>query len=199
VRFDAGGREPDVDLTNNSLSLGVERQADLGLTLASSAATVAQDQAVTLILTVTNGDFSPAEDVQVSVQLPASLQLSGVSPSTTQCAGFGSTPGGNLTCSVGALARHSSSEIRITATARQAGGAVVTASATSMSFDPLPDNNSASTTINVTAPPALSGGGGGGGGSLTWAFLLLLVGFALERARRRSEADPMLFDKLGLP
>ncbi len=40
VRFDAGGRELDMDLTNNSLSLHVERQVDLGLTLASSATTV---------------------------------------------------------------------------------------------------------------------------------------------------------------
>ncbi len=142
---------------------------------------------MTFILTVTNGDFSPADDAQVSVQLPAFLQFSGVSPSTTQCAGFGSTPGGNLTCSVGALARHSSAEIRITTTARESGGAFVTASAMSSSPDPLPDNNNATTPINVTvvqAPSSGGGGGGGGGGSLTWAFLLVLVGFALHRPIR---------------
>jgi photosystem II stability/assembly factor-like uncharacterized protein len=178
VRFTAGGREPDLNLTNNGVSLAVESQADLGLTLASSAAALVEDQSVTLTLTVTNGDFSPAEGVQVSVQVPPSLQLGAVSPSTTQCAGFANTPGGNLTCSVGALARHSSAEIRVTATARQAGAAVITASAMSASSDPLPNNNSATTTISITSPPPAPSGGGGGGGSLTWVLLLILVGFA---------------------
>jgi photosystem II stability/assembly factor-like uncharacterized protein len=185
VRFTAGAREPDLNLTNNSLSLAVARQADLGLTLASSAPTVVQDQSVTLTLTVTNGDFSPAEDVQVSVQVPPSLQLGGISPSTTQCAGFGSTPGGNLTCSIGPLARHSSLQIRMTATARQAGVAVITASALSTGSDPLPDNNSATTTLTVVSPPPASGGGGsgGGGGTFTYLWLLGLAGFAGWRRR----------------
>jgi hypothetical protein len=187
VRFEAGGREPDVNLSNNSVSLRVERQSDLGLTLASSATTVTVNQSVTLVLTVTNGDFSPAEDVQLSVQLPSALQLGGISPSSTQCAGFGSTPGGTVNCSIGAMARHSSAEISLTTTARETGATVVTASATSASVDPLPANNSATTTISVNALQGASGGGGGGGGgSSTWMLSLLLAVFAVCRRRSNS-------------
>jgi photosystem II stability/assembly factor-like uncharacterized protein len=172
VRFEALAREPDPDLANNRLTLPVERQSDVSVSIAASASTVVLDQTVRFVLTVSNGDFSPAENVQVSVQLPPSLEWSEMFPLSAACI-RGIT--GPTTCSLGTLNRHSSTELVVTAIARAAGSAVVSASATSQGTDPLPANNSVSTTVNVTTPPPVSagsgggGGGGGGGGSVSWA------------------------------
>jgi len=180
VGFAAGGREPDVEPANNTLSLNVERQSDVAVTLSNSATTVVRDQALTFVIGISNGDFSPAEDVRFNVQLPASLELGSLSPTPDTCIGTVSS----RSCVIGALSRHSSTEIRVTATARQVGPATVSASVTSQGTDPLPANNNATATVNVTAPPApASTGGGGGGGRLSWPFVVLLAGFATCRRR----------------
>jgi photosystem II stability/assembly factor-like uncharacterized protein len=183
VRFEAAGREPDVDSANNELTLGVERQSDVAVTVSTSAASVVRDQAVTFTLNISNGDFSPAEDVRFNVMVPASLELGALSPTPDTCIG---TINGR-SCLIGALARHSSTEIRVTATARQIGPATVSASVTSQGIDPLPGNNSATATVNVAAPPPpASTGGGGGGGSFSFPFVLLLAGLAACRRRGAS-------------
>jgi photosystem II stability/assembly factor-like uncharacterized protein len=189
VSFEALAREPDPDLENNSLTLPVERQSDLSLSMSASASTVVRDQTVRIVLIVGNGDLSPAEDVRISLQLPSSLEWSGISPQPPACIGVQAPFPGALTCTLGALNRHSSAELVITAIARAAGNAVVTASATSQGTDPLPANNSVSTTVSVTAPPPASGGapgGSGGGGSTSWAVVLALATLAgFRRAQYR--------------
>jgi photosystem II stability/assembly factor-like uncharacterized protein len=182
VRFELNGREPDPDLGNNQLTLVVERRSDLAVTLSSSAATIAPDGTVTLVLIVSNGDFSPAEDVRFNVQLPAPLQFVSV-PSGLSCVESGPSPASALSCVVGALSRHSSAEFRMTVTARQVGIALVTASVTSQGTDPVPGNNSSSATISVVVPPAASSGGDGGGGAIAWPLVLSLAGFAAHRRR----------------
>jgi photosystem II stability/assembly factor-like uncharacterized protein len=182
VRFSVEGRQPDVAMANNEITLNVERRSNVAVTLTSATSSVQTGGSIGLTIAATNGDLSPAEDVRVTLELPSTLQWDGASPSSSSSC---TTSGRLLTCTLGSLSRSSSTQLSATARALTAGSALVSASITAAGTDPVPSNNAASVTIVVADPPAPppAASKGGGGGSFGWLFGMCL--FALACAPQR--------------
>jgi uncharacterized repeat protein (TIGR01451 family) len=163
--------------------------ADLALVLTSAPASVDIGDSVTLTGTATNNGPGPAQNVVITIVLPAGLRFDSVAPSA---GGVCVTPAvgssGSVVCTfAGATPVGGIHTVVVTAIARGAGNALVTGSATATSTDPTPANAQASTTVAVASNaipqpavvPALDRM------MLLWLVLLLGV-FGLVAVRRQS-------------
>ncbi len=128
-----------------------QTQADLSITLTDSPDPVTAGTNLTYVATATNGGPSDAQDLSISLPLPANTTL--VSATGGTCVG--------TTCTfAGATAPGASRSVTyvVTVAASVLEGSTLTATATTASTttDPNPANNSASTTTSVIAVADLS-------------------------------------------
>jgi uncharacterized repeat protein (TIGR01451 family) len=122
--------------------------ADVQVTKAASAGTVAVGTDFTYMLTVRNNGPDPATGVTVTDPLPAEVSLVDAGSCT------GTT---TLTCAVGGLADGAQQQFTVTVTAESAGTASNTATATSSSSDPTSANDADTATTSLTEGCTITG------------------------------------------
>jgi len=149
---------------------------DLHVTVTPSATTVTTGGNLTYTVQVTNAGPSDSSAETVTFALPSGVSLGSTLPNG--CSGSG----GQVSCTLGALASGATQSLSFTATANSNGSAVANASvsAASTASDPDTSNNSGQATVTVNSPASSSGGGGGG--SIDFAVLLGLI-LALARVQ----------------
>jgi uncharacterized repeat protein (TIGR01451 family) len=144
----------DFTYTTNQTLTPVTGRADLVITKSANPSPVVAGQPVTWTLNVTNNGPNPAEGVVLSDPVPAGVTFVSATPGGPTC--IGTT---TVTCSLGTLPV-GSSIVTIVGRVDQAAnpGAVVVNSATvkSTTADPLPGNESATSTTPVVANADLS-------------------------------------------
>jgi uncharacterized repeat protein (TIGR01451 family) len=129
--------------------------ADLLLTNAASAATIASGGSLTYTVTVTNRGPNSATGTVMTDPLPAGVALQSATASQGTCTA-------SAVCSLGTLASGQAATVTITVTVTAAQGTIVnTAGVTSAVADPLASNNTASASTQV------QGGGGGDSAELS--------------------------------
>ncbi len=187
----ATSTSPDTNGSNNFdiASSTVTASADLALTFTAAPAQVTPGLAIAYVASATNNGPSDAQNVQVTVTLGAGVQFFSA---TASAGGTCTTPtlgsGGAVVCSwSGATAAGVIRSVSVTAYSYVNGQVGATASATSSTSDPTPDNNAASGSVVV--------GSGGAGSAPTvipvadhgvlalLALMLGLLGFAAVRRR----------------
>ena len=135
------------------VTVTVRPLADLALGMTASPSTLPLGGAITYTLNVANVGPSPATGVNVTAALPASVNNVVFVSSQGSCV----LNGGNVNCSLGALAAGGAATISVTASAAAKGVLSCSASVSSATPDPVSDNNSASASVTVTnAPPVVS-------------------------------------------
>ena len=144
---------PDPNSGNNSASstTPVTASADLSLTKAGPAVAPHSGQSISWTLTVGNAGPSDAQGATVTDTLPAGLTaVSGTGPG-----GACSVNGTSVTCAVGTVASGSTATVTVSATVGPdtVGTLHNTATVTSSTTDPNPDNNTGTsdTTVNRAA------------------------------------------------
>jgi uncharacterized repeat protein (TIGR01451 family) len=128
----------DPDPTNNqdSTPITTNARADLSITKTASAQSVVLGESFTYTLRVRNDGPSAAVNTVVTDRIPDGLQLEVASSSKGTCAGAPV-----VTCQLGTLAKGAVETIRLTVTTLKAGTVDNTASVTSETVDPDPDDN----------------------------------------------------------
>ena len=186
------GDQPDPDTTDNATTLAATAAIVTDLSVAASGPATAQvGDAITYTLDVSNIGPNASTAARLRYRLANGLALQSVSSGSASC----SETGNNVSCAVGTLAVGASTSVSIVATATTAGAQTATATVSTGDIDPLPSNNTATTSTNVTssAPatsptttPASQGTKGGGGALGLWQLvgLLPLLGY---RRRARSQ------------
>lgn len=175
---------------NNSANVSVitDPVADLVTTLSASPGTFAVGSGGEILAGATNAGQGSADDVRLSIDIPAGLTVSGVTAQGTTC----TTPSANsVSCGPTALATGAMMSATVTVQATTGGSKTVTAVALSSALDANNANNSASVSIGVTGgttPNAASGGGGGGGGRFGWLAVAVLAAFLVFRGIRAMRA-----------
>ncbi|WP_435010256.1 hypothetical protein P12x_001507 [Tundrisphaera lichenicola] len=123
-------------------------QADVAVSLTSSATSLPQGSQLTLTATIVNNGASPATDVQFFDTLPLSL----VNVQVTTSLGTATLNGNVASALLGTLAPGATATVRIIGTVSQQGPLVDTAGASSATLDPDYSNNEATQTVTVTPP-----------------------------------------------
>ena len=118
---------------------------DVGVAAASSVTSGSVNSAVTYTITVTNNGPAAATAVTLSMEPSAGLQV-GTSAFATS---LGSCDGSIRVCSLGNLASGSSATVTVTTTLVTTGAWPATFSVTHQDTDPVPANNSATTTVTA--------------------------------------------------
>jgi uncharacterized repeat protein (TIGR01451 family) len=189
------GDQPDAksDDNTNVSEVKVQEIADLGLAIAAPAS-VTRGTVLNYTLTLLNAGPSDSTGVHVSLQMPAGLAISTVTPPAgITCSSTAST----VICDSAKLVSNASATIAIATSATSTDGTFsATATIAGNGVDSNTSNSSATHTITVTAPAApppsgggSSGGGSGGGGgssSVLSLALLSLISVGRMRSRRRS-------------
>ncbi|BDZ72197.1 DUF11 domain-containing protein [Methanobacterium petrolearium] len=142
------GNEQDPNLSNNHDSVTVNAQqptADLGISKTVDKLVPHLGDTVTFHIVVTNDGHDEATDVVVSDIFPAGLI--GINIGTPSQGTF-TFIGGILTWNVGNLAPEASANLEITSVVNQTGTIINTANVTATTFDPYPDNNNSTVTVN---------------------------------------------------
>lgn len=136
--------------------------ADEAVTMTSSASSVSLDGDVEYFITVTNYGPSTASNVIVLDSLPTSVSF--VSATTTL--GSVDRTGLNINWTVGNLVTNAGGQLTLTVQANSVGEIYNTATVSSDTPDPNPDDSTASTivSVGVSTPPQLSGSLTGAGG-----------------------------------
>lgn len=149
----------------------------------SAQPTAALGSATTYVVDVTNTSPTAANAVVLSVALP------GGTTGITAPAGC-SVTGINVQCAIGTLAALSSVSTTITGTLNQVGNDVTTANVAASTFNPTPQNSTASAVTVVSAEPA-----DGDVPIPAWALFLLAGGHlgsaSLPRTRSLAVAHPI--------
>jgi uncharacterized repeat protein (TIGR01451 family) len=143
-------------ILNLTTASPVGAAADSALTMTATLGTVSVGSSnAVYVLSVTNYGPSISTNVSVSDTLPSGLTL--VSTNATQ--GSINRSGTLLTWNVGTLISGTGAQITLTVQPNSSGTFVNTASVTTVTPDPNPDDNSASAAITagVPTPPQLSG------------------------------------------
>lgn len=126
--------------------------ADLSLTLTDAPDPVTVGSTLTYTLTVVNNGADTAVAVNVSDTLPANVAFSSATASQGACAG-----GASVSCDLGDLASGATATIQIAVLPTTAGILSNTASASSLSTELNPADNSATATTTVSTPTGGSG------------------------------------------
>ena len=122
--------------------------ADLVVGLVASPTTAVVNSNVTYTVTVTNRGPSIATGVVLNETLPVGVTL--VSSNSTQ--GSFTLSGSTLSCSVGTLSKDAGALITLILNPTNVGTIHTTASTSGSQPDPIPGNNSASSSVFVAAP-----------------------------------------------
>jgi uncharacterized repeat protein (TIGR01451 family) len=201
VRASVTMHERDLAAANNEAiaTATVAELVDVGASISAAPGTVTVGDAVTYTINVTNAGPNISSTNRVTIQLPAGVAVSGVTPSTC------TTTNLVIECNLGAMNAAATATITVSATTNAAGilQATVTAAAASTAVETNSANNSASSTVSVNAKPisgggsagggGSSGGGGGGGGGGSWEIQWLCALLALKAVtravRRRSNLN----------
>ena len=140
----------DPDLSNNTASATTSVQvADLGIVLASDAATYKSSAQITYTINVVNNGPGNAENVVVTDPLPVSAndRVAILDPACT-LAGF------TATCSLGTMAPVTSRTLTIAIVPKGKNGYITnTATVASTTFDPFASNNSSTKVVLSGNPP----------------------------------------------
>lgn len=174
------------------VSFELDPSADLAVSLAAAATSIAPEARTAITATVSNNGASTADAATLTLVVPVGLAVSAVQPNALGC----SLQGEAVSCAAVALAASSSRTLEFEVIARQSGNHRITGSvASALLGDPAPGNNSAALTLNVNTPAvpstaAASPGGGGGGTFGAGVLLLLAIPFLREAIapRRRGIA-----------
>jgi uncharacterized repeat protein (TIGR01451 family) len=118
---------------------------DVGVAATSSVSSGSVNSAVTYTVTVTNNGPAAATGVTLSMEPSAGLQV-GTSAFTTS---LGTCDGSIRVCSLGSLASGQSATITVATTLTTTGVWPATFSVTHQDADPVPSNNSVTTTVTV--------------------------------------------------
>lgn len=142
---------PDPDTSNNTSTASItveDPQADLAVTKTLDSTEAVPGKDVTYNIHLTNKGPSQASDVTLTDKLPAGLTLVSVSSATEGCTGKDNV----ITCTYDRLAVGSKKSVTIVATIDpEATGTITnTASVSSPTKDPVPDNNSSTVTTPLT-------------------------------------------------
>jgi uncharacterized repeat protein (TIGR01451 family) len=157
-------------------------EADLALTASVSAGAIRDGDSVSVTLTVTNNGPDDASNVVVAGTVPTTLV-------SVQSAGGCAVAGGQVTCTVAALAPGASESFTLSLQATAVGTATVDASVTGDERDVDLSNNDDAVAVSISR--SSSGGGSGGcaynpGGPIDPTLpLMLLAGMAVLAYRRR--------------
>lgn len=142
------GNEQDPNLSNNQDTVTVNSQqptADLSISKTANNLIYNIGETVTFNVIVTNDGPDAATGVTVSDNFPSGLiNINIGNPSQ----GTFTFVGGLLTWNVGNLAPEGSANIEITAIVNQTGFIINTANVTASTYDPNPNNNNSTVTIN---------------------------------------------------
>jgi uncharacterized repeat protein (TIGR01451 family)/CSLREA domain-containing protein len=138
-----GGGGPDP--TPSPTPTPTVTEADLAVTKTASPEPVAAGGTLTYTIKVKNNGPGPASETVVTDDLPAQVGI--VSASSTQGSCSGSDP---VVCQLGTVANGQEVVVTIVVTVGAASGSITnTASATSDTNDPKPDNNAGSVTSSI--------------------------------------------------
>ena len=140
------------DATGLDVTIDPVLTADVGVTANASAPTVTTGSNFSYSTLVTNYGAAVANNVSVTIALPANVTLSG-SPASTQGSCSGTT---TIVCSIGTMPVNGTATQTINVTANATGTATANASVTATETDPNNTNNSSSAavTVNPCTPPA---------------------------------------------
>jgi uncharacterized repeat protein (TIGR01451 family) len=152
--------EADSNAANNSVTIDTTvvplgpAQADLALTKADNPDPVfSGGPTLTFTLDVTNNGPDGATGVTVTDTLPEGVTFDSATFGTASC----TETNGTVSCSIGAMAANSSTTITIVVVPDVVTGPTVitnTATVTGVEEDPVPANDTATTTSTVNAPSA---------------------------------------------
>lgn len=140
---------PDPDPANNSdhTTVTTDRLADLVIAKSASAPVVVDGDAFDYTMKVTNKGPSRATGAVVTDTVPSGLRIEAASASRGTCTASRQT----VTCDLGTLGSDASATITITARTTKAGSYTNTASVTSETPDPNPDDNLDDADVQVSA------------------------------------------------
>lgn len=142
------GNELDPNLSNNQDTVTVNSQqptADLSISKTADKLVPHLGETVTFTIVITNDGPDEATGVVVSDTFPSGLVNINIG---TPSQGSFTFLGGILTWNVGNLGPEASANLEITAIINQTGNIINTANVTGTTFDPNPDNNNSTVTID---------------------------------------------------
>ncbi|MGD8324016.1 MAG: M12 family metallo-peptidase [Gammaproteobacteria bacterium] len=185
----------DVNASNDAFADTVTIAAASDLALFTSAQTLTQNVADTIVATLENRSGGEASNISLTGTLSNGLQIDRVSFAGSACTAAGDLL--SFDCRIASLAGLSSGELSIGLTGIETGSEVITLNVSAQESDPNAANNSSNLAIEViaAAPPSSGGGsaaqGSGGGGSLSPLALLALLGAwrHSHRRKRRGKAN----------
>ena len=122
--------------------------ADMAITKTAAPNPVLQGNTLTYTLGVTNIGPANATNVTVTDVLPAQVTYVSATPTVGTC----SQAAGTVTCPLGGMISGATATITIVVTATTLSSAVNTASVTATQVDPVPLNNTATTTTLIVSP-----------------------------------------------
>ncbi|HWS72569.1 MAG TPA: DUF11 domain-containing protein, partial [Thermoanaerobaculia bacterium] len=127
--------------------------ADLAITKTADTPSVSAGAPITYRIFVTNNGPTQATNVTVTDILPPGTSFVSASPTQGTCSGTTT-----VVCSAGTLASGSLMGIMLVVNAPPTGPVMNTSTVSSSEMDPVPSNNSATSTVLVTGPavPTLS-------------------------------------------
>jgi uncharacterized repeat protein (TIGR01451 family) len=130
---------------------GIDLSADVAVTSSATPSPVAAGTRLTYTITVTNFGPNVATDVTLSDALPAATTFASVATSQGAATPLPEGTVGIVTCSLGTIAIGSSANITLTVNVLAAPGLTISnvAEAKSTTNDPIPGNNTATTSILV--------------------------------------------------
>lgn len=154
--------EPDPDEGNNTtpgtdVTVGPGGEtADLSLSKTASKSQVEINEEYTYTLSLSNAGPAIATDIELTDNVPASLEIISIDPAEPDC----SITGQLVSCEITALNANETFEVVITVRATQSGLIDNTASAAGAQNDPNPGNSSSTATVTVGSGTFLEGSGG---------------------------------------
>lgn len=149
--------DPDYSNNNDSVTTTTDARADVSVVVTGSPSPATAGQTLTYVLTVKNGDYSQAQNVSVTDQLPANVTFvsatasGGGSCGTQPAAGSTTGPGNQtLTCDWGAINRNAQQTVTVVVRPNDAtqGGTLATSATASTSTTELNGANNAGS-LNV--------------------------------------------------
>ena len=137
----------DPDANNNQLQsiVNATMASDVNINVSTSLQSVDMGSSTTLVYQVNNSGPSQAEDVALTLPLPAGVTYISATPDIC------SNLAGTVSCDFGALATSDSSTVNIDLQIDNAGLTTISASVSALQFDPDDSNNQ--TEIGITGIP----------------------------------------------